>query len=238
VLVVIAGISFGGYIAVRVLGPRWGLPLAGFSAGLVSSTAATLTLAQKCRENAALAGPAAVGIVLANAASAIAQILVVAAVYPELVLDVAPVIGLAAGAGLLGTGLLLLPAFRGESGDEFRIDNPLALRSTVVFAAVLSIVLVTVSVASRLFGSSGLLVTSAIGGTTDVHAVTLAVANLAAAGDLVAPTAVLAILVAFGVNILVKMGLALWAGGAGVAARVWPLLIAMLAAAVAGYLWL
>jgi uncharacterized membrane protein (DUF4010 family) len=238
VLVVIAGISFGGYIAVRLLGPGWGLPVAGFSAGLVSSTAATLSLAQKSREDPALTGPAAVGVVLANTASATAQILVVAAVYPLLVVDVLPVIGLAVLAGALGASVILLPRFRGGAGNRFEIGNPLAFRAAASFAAVLAVVLIAVSLASRVFGPSGLLVTSAIGGATDVHAVTLAVSNLAAAENLEPRPAVLAILVAFMANMIVKMGLAAWAGGMRFAWRVWPPLAVMAGAAVAGFLLL
>ena len=93
------------------------------------------------------------------------------------------------------------------------MGNPLALRSTLAFASLLALVLVLVSVASRRFGSAGVLVSAAVGGTTDVHAVTLAVSNLAAVDDITARAAVFAILVAFLTNMVVKMGLAVWAGG-------------------------
>jgi uncharacterized membrane protein (DUF4010 family) len=237
VLVLIVGVSFGGYIAMRVLGPRLGLPLAGFSAGLVSSTAATLSLSQKLRENPALGWPITVGIVLANTASALAQLMVVLVIYPALLQDVVPVIGLPALLGIAGASLVLF--FRQRNGDDehFDIGSPLALRSTLAFASVLALVLVLVSVASRTFGSSGALITAAIGGTTDVHAVTLAVSSLAAAGDLGARDAVLAILIAFLTNMVIKMVLAAWAGGARLIPRVWPPLIAMMLAAGAAY-WL
>ena len=44
--IVIAAISFGGYIAVRVLGDRLGVLAASIAGGLASSTATTLTLAE------------------------------------------------------------------------------------------------------------------------------------------------------------------------------------------------
>ena len=73
--VLIAGVGFAGYIAVRALGPARGLATAGFFAGLVSSTAATLSLSQRAKAQPEFAGPFATGIVLANVASAIAQVL-------------------------------------------------------------------------------------------------------------------------------------------------------------------
>jgi len=236
VLVLIAGVSFGGYIAMRLFGPRWGLPLAGFSAGLVSSTAATLSLSQKYKENPGLGWPATIGIVLANAASAAAQLMIVAAVCPPLVPDALPVIGLPVLLGIAGSSLALSLRGRNGDGSEFEIGNPLALRSTVAFASVLAIVLVIVSIASRTFGSTGTLITAAVGGTTDVHAVTLALSNLVASGDIGTQDAMRAILVAFLCNMVVKMGLVAWAGGARLVPRVWPPLIAMMASAVAGYL--
>jgi len=236
VLVLIAGVTFGGYIAMRVLGPRWGLPLAGFSAGLVSSTAATLSLAQKCRESAGLTWSASVGIVLANTASAAAQLMLVAAIYPGLVADVLPVIGLPVLLGVAGSSIAIYIRDRSPCDEKVDVGNPLSLRSTLAFASLLALVLVLVSIASRLFGSAGVLVSSAIGGTTDVHAVTIAVANLASAGEITARTGVFAILVAFLTNMVVKMGLAVWAGGARMAPRVWPPLALMMLAAVVGYL--
>jgi uncharacterized membrane protein (DUF4010 family) len=236
VLVLIAGVTFGGYIAMRLLGPRWGLPLAGFSAGLVSSTAATLSLSQKCRESVGLTWSATVGIVLANTASAAAQLMVVAAVYPGLVPVALPVIGLPILLGLAGSSIALFFRDRETSDEEVAVGNPLALRSTLAFASLLALVLVLVSIASRLFGSAGVLVSSAVGGTTDVHAVTLAVSNLAAAGDITSRAAVFAILIAFLTNMVVKMGLAVWAGGLRLAPRVWPPLLLMMLAAIAGYL--
>jgi len=236
VLVLIAGVTFGGYIAMRLLGPRWGLPLAGFSAGLVSSTAATLSLAQKCKESTGLTWSATVGIVLANTASAAAQLMVVAAIYPGLVADALPVIGLPVLLGVAGSSLALYFRDRAPDEEEVAVGNPLSLRSTLAFASLLALVLVLVSVASRIFGSAGVLVSAAIGGTTDVHAVTLAVANLASAGELPARGAVFAILLAFLTNMVVKMGLAVWAGGSRLAPRVWPPLALMMIAAVIGYL--
>ena len=147
-------------------------------------------------------------------------------------------IGLPVLLGVAGSTLALSLRGRDGGGQPFEIGNPLALRSTVAFASVLAIVLVGVSVASRSFGSAGTLITSAVGGTTDVHAVTLALSNLVASGDLGASDAMLAILVAFLSNMVVKMGLVAWAGGAWLLPRVWPPLIAMMAAAVAGYLLL
>ena len=58
-VVVIAGISFCGHFAVRLLGTRSGLVLTSMLAGLASSTALTLQFARLNKEQGGL-GPSAV----------------------------------------------------------------------------------------------------------------------------------------------------------------------------------
>lgn len=236
--VLIAGISFGGYLAVRWLGARIGLALAGLSAGLVSSTAATLVLARKQKEGGKSAGPAAAGIVLANVASAAAQVLVVAVIYPEMVSSVLPVVGAAMVVGALVTTAALWVMGPQAAKVSFSLENPLALRPTALFAGVLGLFLILTSAASRLFGSTGVLATAAIGGTTSVHAVTVAVSTLAASGELPVRKAVLAILLAFLSNMTVKLFLSGWVGGRRLLLAVTPPMVAMMLAGVLAYLFL
>ncbi|MBZ5638103.1 MAG: DUF4010 domain-containing protein [Acidobacteriia bacterium] len=236
----ITGIGFGGYFAVRALGPGRGLAVAGLFGGFVSSTATTLSLARKNREAAGLAGHLAAGIVLANAASAAAQLVVVSVANPDMVARVFPVVGWPVAVGALaGAGFVWRLSRAEKGGDaatEFKVDNPLALESSAGFAALLGLMLVITSAATRAFGPAGVLATAALGGAMDVHAVTLAVSTLAAAGTLTERGAVLAILVGFLANMVVKISLAGWAGGRRLFVVVVPPLVAMMAAGVAAFL--
>jgi len=234
VVVLIAGIGFGSYIAVRAFGAGWGLPLAGLTGGLVSSTAATLSLSRRSREDETVVAPAAIGIVLANVASAAAQIGIVALVAPALIEAVLPVLGLPVLVGLVAAAIAHVALGESRDSGAIALGNPLALRATLVFAALLGVVLIAVSAASRVFGEAGVLITSAIGGTTDVHAVTLAVANLFDVGAIPPTGAVHAILVAFSANMAVKLALAAWAGGRRIVLRVAPPLVGMVLAGIAG----
>jgi uncharacterized membrane protein (DUF4010 family) len=237
----ITGIGFGGYFAVRALGPGRGLAVAGLFGGFVSSTATTLSLAQKNREAPGLAGEVAVGIVLANVASAAAQLVVVAVANPDMVAGVLPVIGWPVAVGVLGAAGAVWHLGRTtshvESASEFRVENPLALPSSAGFALALGVMLVATSAATRYFGAAGVLATSVVGGAADVHAVTLAVSTLAAAGTLKESGAVLAILVGFLANMVVKISLAGWAGGRKLLVVVVPPLVAMMMAGVLAFLF-
>lgn len=237
IFVLIVGTSFGGYIAVRLLGPKKGLALAGFSGGLVSSTAATLALAHKSREGEGLTGPAATGVVLATVASSAAQIVVAAVVYPEMVAPLTPVVGAPVALGLLGTAAAIVVIGPRVRAAGITLENPLVLRSSLMLATVLGVVLVTTSASQHVFGTRGVLVTAALGGATNVHAVTLAVATLASSGTLEVREAVLAVLVGFVANMIVKLILVAWVGGRPLLLVVAPPLLGMIAAGVLAYLF-
>ncbi len=236
--VLIAGVGFAGYIAVRALGPTRGLAAAGFFAGLVSSTAATLSLSQRARTQPEYSGAFATGIVLANVASALAQLLVVAVAAPPLLGDAAILLGAPIAVGALGTVAVVwvLRLRRTAMPDAaFRLANPLELKPALAMAAAFAVVLAVSAVAGRLFGSSGVIATAAIAGTNDVHAATLAAATLAVAGSISPHDALLAMLVAFVVNMIVKVTITGFAGSKQLLAIVAPALAAMTAAAIAAF---
>lgn len=234
-LVLISGISFGGYIAVRVLGPERGLAVAGFSAGLVSSTAASVALAEKSRSGEGLEAPAATGIVLATVASAAAQLVVVGVINPDMLGMALPVIGAIVAVGAVGTAAALWFIGHRAASAEFALENPLSLRASAMFAGALAAILLLSSVARTTLGTAGLLSVSALAGTANVHAVSLAVSTLAAGGSIGTSEAVFAILLAFLVNTLVKLGLCAWVGGRPLALVVAPPMVAMMAAGVLVY---
>lgn len=237
--VVIAGVGFGGYIAVRALGPARGLAAAGFAAGLVSSTAATLSLSRRAREDERVAGPLATGIVLANVASAAAQVLVVSVANPALTGRASALLAAPVFVGVAGA-LAAHGWFRRRSVQpadaSFRLSNPLDLKPAVAMAAAFAFVLLGAALAARAFGGRGVVATAAVVGTTDVHAATLAAAALAGSGAITGDTALLAILVAFVVNMMVKLGIAVAAGTRRLAFLVAPPMVAMAAAAVLAFL--
>jgi uncharacterized membrane protein (DUF4010 family) len=102
-------------------------------------------------------------------------------------------------------------------------------------AAAVAVVLAVAAIAERLFGANGVIATAAIAGTYDVHAASLAAATLSAAGSIPSREALLAILVAFLVNMVVKLGIVAVTGGRRMLVRAAPPLAAMAAAAIAAF---
>ena len=233
--VLMAGISFAGYIAVRLMGAERGVAAAGFFAGFVSSTAATMSLAQKSREGTGAPRSLAVAIVLANVASLTAQAAIVGASSPTLFPAALPVLMAPILIGAVAAWIAVrMHGQEGETGLAF--ENPLQLKSTAKFALVLGAVLVIASAAAQYFGTAGILATALVVGATDVHAVTLAVATLVTGGNLPVPDAVLAITIALSANMAVKLFLAGWTGGRRLLILVGPPLVAMVAAAMVALL--
>ena len=202
------GLSFSGYLARRVFGATQGYPLAGLLAGLISSTNATFTFARLSRREQWLSRPLAVGAVAACTvlfprvlvATSVLDLAVAGALLPYLAAPFA-----------VGVVTLILGWRTAAATEESPqpLSNPLQIRPALEMAALFQVVLFVVEGARRTFGESGLLVSGAVLGLTDVDALTISMARAGAAGT--AP-AVAAKAIAIGIlaNCLLKLGLALY----------------------------
>jgi uncharacterized membrane protein (DUF4010 family) len=213
--IVIAGVSFIGYVATKVAGERHGSLIAGTAGGLVSSTAVTLDFARRTRAEPSLWRPYLSG-ALAASTVMIARVIVVVALFgAELLPAVAPAL-VAAGAVLAAgaIGFNLSSARReGEAGDEREpvVRNPFELRFVLGFAALLAVILLLTKIVAEYFGGAGSIALAALAGLADVDAITLSMTRLAGGPD--AGIAAIAILVAVGVNSASKSALALTVRG-------------------------
>src|SRR5262249_34939957 len=141
----IAGVGFAGYIAVRALGPSRGLAAAGFGAGLVSSTAATLSLSRRARGEPEFSAPLSIGIVLANVASAPAQILIIGVSGSSLLPTAGLIVAAPVAVGILGSvaAVWWLQRRHGATPPTaaFELSNPLELKSALAMATIFGVIL-------------------------------------------------------------------------------------------------
>lgn len=227
--IMIAAISFGGYVAVRVLGDRLGVVMAAVAGGLASSTATTLTLARlgkDQRESDRLLGGAILiaGVVMVIRVGGVASVLNRALMLPLLV----PLAAMALVMG--GTAGLLLLWKKGSAQPQIRVTNPLELGTTIKLAAMIALVMFAAEVIQDWSGKTGLLVVAALSGLADVDAITISMARLGR-DPIGRDTAVQAIAVAIGVNTLTKAAMAGWVGGFRLGAYVGAAGMAAVAAA-------
>lgn len=227
--IMIAAISFGGYVAVRLFGDRIGIVMAAVTGGLASSTAVTLTLAKLSKEqkesDRLLAGAILVaGVVMVVRVCVVASLLNRALFIPLLWPLAGLALTMAAAAGLL------LFRKKGSTHPAISITNPLELGTTIKLAATIAVVMLAAEMVQDLAGKVGLLAVAALSGIADVDAITISMARL---GHGARDTAVQAIAIAVGVNTLVKTAMAGWLGGMRLGAYVGAGSIAGLAVAVA-----
>ena len=230
-IVLVMAISALGYVAIRLLGPRFGLPLAGFASGFVSSTATIYSMGERAARQPALMSGAVAGAVLSSFATIIQMTVVVAMVQPALL--TALMLPLALGG--LATGLYGLPFFlrrQSVSGGMPDIDVGRAfdLKMAAAFAALLSVVLLLSAGLNAWLGSRGMLLGAALTGLVDAHATAASAASLLAANKVSIDQAVGPILLGLSTNTLMKALVAFSSGGPRYAARIVPGLVLMITA--------
>lgn len=240
-VVAVTALGWLGYVAVRVLGPRRGLPMAGLAGGFVSGAATTGAMARLARAPH-LFRPAMAAALLASVATLIQLVAVTAVADARVAAALAP--AAAAGAVVLVAESAWLALRQRKSTSDTEVSQPagsagrrpFALIPALILAAILTALLAVAALAGDAFGRRGTILAISAAGLADAHAGALTAATLASRGDLVVSTAVLAAMAAVGVNTVVKLALALVAGGRLVGATLAGLYAGPIAA-VAIALW-
>lgn len=213
VTILIAALSFAGYVAIRVAGTGIGVLLSGIAGGLVSSTAVTLSMARLAREHRAREKLFAAGIILASAMMMM-RVLVVIGVINIALLDILALpLLLAVVAQVIAAGVLGNWSRDDASvGGALELRNPFELRVVLEFGALLALIMALAKVIATWAGSKGAYALAAVSGIVDVDAVSISLARIAPHG-LSADDAAYAILVAVIMNSATKVVLGSTAGG-------------------------
>ncbi len=232
--ILIAAVSFAGYVAVRVLGERNGIAVAAVAGGLASSTATTLSFARLAREHPEGVRLLAGGILLSGVTMLVRVVVLAGLLNPALLWPLAGPAAAAAAVLLLWAAVLLW-ARRGAAPEapSLSIKNPFELATVLKLAALIAAIMLVAKVAAWKAGTAGLYLLAAVSGIADVDALTLSMARLAGPQVAVANAAT-AILVAVSVNTASKAVIAASVGGTAIGTLVAgasALAIAALAAA-------
>lgn len=210
-VVFISGISFLGYVAIKIVGPEQGIGLTGFSGGLVSSTAVTLSFSERSNREPNLSKPFALAIMIAWSVM-FTRVLVEVGVLNQALLAIVWMPLAAAGfVGLLYIGFLFFSQRSAEKGDV-QFSNPFDLGSAIKFGLLYGVVLLVSRAAQMYLGDTGILLSSLISGIADVDAISLSMAELSSTGVVELETASRAIVIAAMSNTVVKGGIALMGG--------------------------
>lgn len=211
-VVFILGLSFLGYVLIKVVGPRRGIGLTGILGGLVSSTAVTLTMSERSKHSAGLVRALAMAVLLAWAIMYGRVLVEVGVVNAELLRDVAVPIGVGGLVTVAWAGWVATRHDGATDGaDEQRFTNPFSIGPAVQFGLLYGVVLIGSKALSEWLGETGVYIGAIASGVADVDAITLSMAELSRGDGTVADqTAANAIVLAAASNALVKGGL-VWA---------------------------
>jgi uncharacterized membrane protein (DUF4010 family) len=212
--IAIAGVSFIGYVALKVFGTRFGPLIAGIAGGIVSSTITTIDMAR--RANAApkewrsfLAGA------IAASATMFVRLAVIVALFGSQLL---PIVAGPLAAALIVSAVAALAIEqpwkpgKHEAGEAIDLRNPFELRTVLLFGLALAIILLISTVLTQTLGAGGGIAFAAVAGISDVDAIALSMTEVAGV-SVSRNVAAAAILVAAASNSIAKTVYATAAGG-------------------------
>lgn len=236
-VVFISGIGFVGYVLIKLVGPGKGIWLTGLLGGLASSTALTLNLAGRSRENEDYASDFTLGIVLSWAVMYVRLYLICiflsgALAKPlalPLLLPVVPALGYAL--------YLKVKEFRDHRQKSADFTNPFKLLPAIKFGIVFTCVMFVANAARVYLGSGALLACSFLGGAAEMDAVAFSVIDMNLKSGLAVRELVLALLFASLANTITKGGLVFFLGAKSMRRPILPavVLICLVTAGLIGY---
>jgi len=209
-VVVISGISYGGYILQKYFFPSKGYFLTGIFGGSYSSTATTVVLARKAKQ---LEGLTLIDAAIISATSVMYLRLIVIALLFNF--EIGKMLILPFGAlSLVG---FVISAFYLKNPKEKKehpdiVDkNPLELKTAFVFAFLFVAMMILTKYVTQDYGKAGLEILSFIVGFTDIDPFVLSI--LTGKFSVTSLQITAAIMIAAGSNNLLKALYALWFGG-------------------------
>ncbi|HEY8570451.1 MgtC/SapB family protein [Microbulbifer sp.] len=211
-VVLIVGIGLGGYAAYKIVGARAGTLLSGMIGGLISSTATTVTYARQAKNQRKAIGLAALVILIASTTMFIRMFVEIAVVAPRKLMEFLPPLGSLFAISLVICALTYL-RIRQREDSMPEPGNPAEMKPALIFGALYALVTIAIAAAEDQFGNQGIYVVALISGFTDVDAITLSTANLAANGGLEVSTAWRSMVIASLANMAFKAAISGVIGG-------------------------
>jgi len=236
IVILVMAISAAGYVAVRILGARFGLPLAGLASGFISSIATIGAMGARATKAPDVLAAAVAGAVLSTVATIVQMAVVLAATSVNTLQTLSGPLICAGLAAVAYGAAFTIRALRQKTESEPRPGQAFSLSTALVFALTLSCILVASAALREWFGETGAIVVAAVAGFVDTHSAAISIASLVASGKMNPADAVIPILAGLSTNTIGKMIFAWTSGGHPFAVRVIPGLILVALAAWGGTL--
>ncbi len=207
-VVLVSGINFAGYIALKGVGSRYGGALSGLLGGLVSSTATTFSFSRRAHASHGFAYSAALAIILATAVTIPRMAVEIGVTNASFLSQVWLPLLIVFVASLIPFGVLWFGRGGRSEGNAPEVKNPVQIGSALAFGLVYGVVTLALTAAQSHYGSAGAYAVSALSGLMNVDAITLSTARLVGSGKMGAAQATDVVLIAYLSNLLMKGALA------------------------------
>jgi len=222
IIILLSLMSFAGFIAVRLLGPKV-LPLTAFFGGLVSALSVVATFSNRSKARGADQWMLSAGISAASVASLLSDIILIAYTSAALLSLLFPTYAMMIFVLLLAS----LPFLRHGQHGHFKVElgQPFSVVYGVKFAiAFLAVLLATQYIAT--FGAGALLAASFIAGLASVTSVVVSISLQVSGGTLPVQEGARAIFAATLAGLIAKAGVLAFAAAPALRRKALPMLMA------------
>jgi len=233
--VLVMAINGLGYIAVRALGAKIGLALAGLFSGFVSSTATIGAMGSRAKARPELRGGAVAGAAASSVATVVQLAIVVGLVSMPTLAMLVPSLVLSGLAAIAYAGLFTLRSVRETTQADITPGRPFSPKTALLFVLVVGAALAISTALTNWLGGNGLLIATGVAGLGDSHAAAISAASLAAGGKAEVPMAAIGVLIGFSTNAISKTVVAFSLGDRRFAFQLLPGIVLMVLAAWAGW---
>jgi uncharacterized membrane protein (DUF4010 family) len=236
IVVVIMSAGMLGHLAVRVTGIKWGLPIASFFSGFVSSTAVIMDLGRRAKEVPVMLPIACASSLLSTLASLVLFSVVLATSSMPLLMAVAWPLCLG-GLALFLASIAWLK--RDQSAALFTLpatEGAFQIKHVAIIAASISGVSLLATWMGLWFGQPGTFVSAILVGFAEIHSAAVAIATLNGAQDPASALAKWGVIGILAASVVAKSVLSLISGGKAYAARIGLSLTMFITASVLGML--
>lgn len=204
IIVVLAAVQFGGYVAIRIFGNKIGLPLAGFFAGLASSTAVFLSYPKLAAANSHAASVVAAALFSITGTMCLLAMVVGVISWPLVVGISIPVVSIIVVTSAVALLLSLRSKTQAESSTQV---NPLNLWHSIQLGLFLTGLIFVVDLTERHLGGTFTTIVTFLGGLFELHGVVIASANMLENDGVKLQTAVSTALVAITASMVSKIAI-------------------------------
>ncbi len=230
-VVLITGISLGGYLVYKFMGDRAGTALGGMLGGIISSTATTVSYARIAKQTPSAGFHAAVVVVIASAMVyfrvAIAILIMAPDFFYQMIWPIVMIFGVN-----LAVAWYFYRQTKKVEHEMPSQRNPSELRTALTFGGLYVLILLVIAATTEYLGSEVLYLVAGISGLADMDAITLSVSQKVQVETIAATLGWKLILTALISNTIFKYLLIRFIGGNEVAKKVVPAFSIVIAAAL------